>query len=116
KMENITLIDELEDLKREVEENKGDVAFVAANHEMSPGYLKAQLKILDLPEDVKQLIRDGKIKRATAIVLTRLWEDELKKFIELVMEGKAKFSVDDVEKFKKAYREAKEEEDIEKLS
>jgi len=115
-MEKVSLLDELEDLKREVEQYNGNVAFVAANHEMSPGYLKALLKILDLPEDVKRLIRDGKIKRATAIVLTRLWEDELKKFIELALEGKAKFTVNDVEKFKKAYREAKEEEEIEKSS
>ena len=114
-MENITLIDELEDLKKEINEAKGDVAFVAAEHEMSPGYLKAQLKILNLPEEVKELIRKGRIKRATAIVLTRLTKEEISKFLQLVEEGKAKFSVDDVEKFKKAYREAKEEEEIRKL-
>jgi len=94
------LLAELEEISRRIIEGSESVTDIAKEKGLTAGYLKAQLGILGLPEDIKDLIRDGTIKVATAIILSRLPEEDLRRFQAMVNAGVASWTVKNVEAFK----------------
>ena len=96
------LITYLEELKEALDKKEITFDELAKELNYSKTYLRMQLKILTLPKEILDRIREGRVSRQVAIELLAIKDTKaINEFIELVDLGEEMFTVMRVREFKK---------------